>query len=432
MSKKNDFQPDHGEETAYQIRLKGHLGLEWTDWFGGLVITLEEDGDTLLSGMVVDQAALHGVLKKVRDLGMPLLSVNRMKLNALETAGHKQTLEAKPSIIKKSLSSNQNNPGGRLMKAIIFTEYGSPDVLQLKEIEKPVPGDNEILVKVHAASANPADWHTMRAEPFLARTANGLLKPRVPRLGADLAGRVEAIGKNVTEFKPGDDVFGELPLDGLGSFAEYVCSTEDALALKPAGLTFEQAAAVPLAGFTALQGLRDKGKIKAGQKVLINGASGGIGTLAVQIAKSFGTEVTGVTSTRNLDLVRSIGADQVIDYTREDVTQKDQKYDLIFDTVGNLSIAGCKRILTSDGICSVAGFTTMSHLFGVMLFGGKQVGMMETANSNKKDLLFLKELLESGKLVPVIDRQYSLAETAEAIRYLETGRARGKVVIKVV
>jgi len=318
------------------------------------------------------------------------------------------------------------------MKAIIYTKYGSPDVLQFAEVEKPNPRDNEVLVKVHAASANPADWHTMRAKPFLARMANGLLRPKNPRLGADLAGRVEALGKNVTQFQVGDDVFGELPLDGLGSFAEYVCSIEDALALKPARLTFEQAATVPLAGFTALQGLRDKGKIQAGQKVLINGASGGIGTFAVQIAKSFGTEVTGVCSTRNLELVRSIGADHVTDYTREDFTKKDQRYDLIFDTVGNLSISGCKRVLSPHGICSVAGFTTMSHLFGVMLFGGAKVGMMETASSNKRDLLFLKELLDVGKIVPVIDRQYPLSETAEAIRYLETGRARGKVVIKVI
>ncbi|HZJ22688.1 MAG TPA: NAD(P)-dependent alcohol dehydrogenase [Anaerolineales bacterium] len=318
------------------------------------------------------------------------------------------------------------------MKAIVYTKYGSPDVLQFIEVEKPSPKDNEVLVKVYAASANPADWHTMRAKPFLARMANGLLKPKIPRLGADLAGRVEAVGKNVKQFQAGDEVFGELPLDGKGSFAEYVCSTEDALALKPARLTFEQAATVPLAAFTALQGLRDKGKIQAGQKVLINGASGGIGTFAVQIAKSFGTEVTGVCSTRNLELVRSIGADHVIDYTREDFTQKDQRYDLIFDTVGNLSISGCKRALSPDGICSVAGFTTMSHLFGVMLFGGAKVGMMETASSNKKDLLFLKELLEAGKIVPVIDRQYPLSETAEAIRYLETGRACGKVVIKVI
>jgi NADPH:quinone reductase-like Zn-dependent oxidoreductase len=318
------------------------------------------------------------------------------------------------------------------MKAIIYTEYGSPDVLQYKDVERPTPKDNEILVKVHAASVNPADWHTMRAKPFLARLSNGLLKPKNPRLGADLAGRVEAVGKNVTQFQAGDDVFGELPLDGLGTFAEYVCSIEDALVLKPARLTFEQAATVPLAAFTALQGLRDKGKIQAGQKVLINGASGGIGTFAVQIAKSFETEVTGVCSTRNLELVRSIGADHVIDYTREDFTQKDQRYDLIFDTVGNLSISGCKRTLSPSGICSVAGFTTMSHLFGVMLFGGGKVGMMETASSNKKDLLFLKELLDAGKIVPVIDRQYPLSETAEAIRYLETGHARGKVVIKVV
>ena len=318
------------------------------------------------------------------------------------------------------------------MKAIIYTKYGSPDVLQFAEVEKPNPIDHEVLVKVHAASANPADWHTMRAKPFLARMANGLLRPKNPRLGADLAGRVEAVGKNVTQFQAGDDVFGELPLDGMGSFAEYVCSIEDALALKPAGLTFEQAATVPLAGFTALQGLRDKGKIQAGQKVLINGASGGIGTFAVQIAKSFGTEVTGVCSTRNLELVRSIGADHVIDYTRDDFTKKDQRYDLIFDTVGNLAISGCKRVLSPNGICSVAGFTTMSHLFGVMFFGGAKVGMMETASSNKRDLLFLRELLDVGKIVPVIDRQYPLSETAEAIRYLETGRARGKVVIKVI
>ena len=317
------------------------------------------------------------------------------------------------------------------MKAIVYTEYGSPDVLQFKDVEKPTPKDNEVLVKIHAASANPADWHTMRAEPFLARLANGLLRPKNPRLGADLAGRVEAVGKNVTQFQAGDDVFGELPLDGLGTFAEYVCSIEDALALKPARLTFEQAAAVPLAAFTALQGLRDKGQIQPGQKVLINGASGGIGTFAVQIAKSFGTEVTGVCSTRNLDMVRSIGADHVIDYTKEDFTQNGQRYDLIFDTVGNLSISGCQRALSPNGICSVAGFTTMSHLFQVMLLGGKKVGMMETAYSNKKDLLFIKDLLEAGKVIPVIDKTYSLSEVPEAIRYLETGRARGKVVITV-
>jgi NADPH:quinone reductase-like Zn-dependent oxidoreductase len=317
------------------------------------------------------------------------------------------------------------------MKAFVYTEYGSPDVLQLKEVEKPAPKDNEVLVKVYAASVNPADWHLMRAEPFLARLENGLLKPKNTKLGADVAGRVEAVGKNVSQFQAGDDVFGELPLNLLGSFAEYVCAHEDALALKPARLTFEQAAAVPLAAFTALQGLRDKGQIRQGQKVLVNGAAGGVGTFAVQIAKSFGTEVTGVCSTRNLDMVRSIGADHVLDYTREDFTRTGQQYDLIFDAVGNRSVSDYRRALSPNGICAVAGFTSLSRLFQIMLLGGKNIGLMETARGNKKDLLILKELLEAGKIVPVIDRTYPLREVPEAIRYLETKHARGKVVIKV-
>ena len=317
------------------------------------------------------------------------------------------------------------------MKAIVYTTYGSPDVLQLKDVEKPTPKDDQVLVKVHAASANPADWHLMRAEPFLARLANGLLKPKNTRLGADVAGRVEAVGRNVTRFQAGDDVFGELPLNELGSFAEYVCVSEELLALKPAKLTFEQAAAVPLAAFTALQGLRNKGQIQPGQTVLINGASGGVGTFAVQIAKSFGTEVTGVCSTRNLDMVRSIGADHVIDYTQADFTKSGQRYDLIFDAVGNRSVSDLKRALNPNGICAVAGFTSLSRLFQIMLLGGKRVGMMETAEANQKDLVFIKELLEAGKVVPVIDRHYPLRETAEAIRYLEAGHARGKVIITV-
>jgi len=317
------------------------------------------------------------------------------------------------------------------MKAIVYTEYGSPDVLRFEDVEKPAPGDNEVLVKVRAASANPADWHLMRADPFLARLANGLLKPRNTKLGADVAGQVEAVGGNVIRLQVGDDVFGEMPLNGLGAFAEYACAPEELLALKPARMTFEQAAAVPLAAFTALQGLRDKGRIQPGQRVLINGASGGVGTFAVQIAKSFGTEVTGVCSTRNLDMVRSIGADHVIDYTQEDFTQTGQRYDLIFDAVGNRSVSDYKRALSHNGICSVAGFTSLSRLFQIMLLGGKKVGMMKTAKANKEDLVFIKELLEAGKVVPVIDRCYPLAETAEAIRYLETGHARGKVVITV-
>jgi NADPH:quinone reductase-like Zn-dependent oxidoreductase len=246
------------------------------------------------------------------------------------------------------------------------------------------------------------------------------------------------VGSSITQFQPGDDVFGGLPLNELGAFAEYVCANEDALALKPARLTFEQAAAVPLAAFTALQGLRDKGQIQPGQKVLINGASGGVGTFAVQIAKAFRTEVTGVCSTPNLEMVRSIGADQVIDYTQEDFTRTGQRYDLIFDAVGNRSVADYQRALRPNGICSVAGFTTLPRLFQVLVLGAwvsktgnQKIGLMETAKANKKDLLFIRELIETGKVVPVIDRRYSLAETAEAIRYLEAGHAKGKVVITV-
>src|SRR5215216_5378873 len=317
------------------------------------------------------------------------------------------------------------------MKVIVYTEYGSPDVLQVKDVEKPAPRDNEVLLKVHTASANPADWHLMRAEPFLARLANGLLRPKNTKLGADVAGRVEAVGRNVTQFHVGDDVFGSMPLNQLGGFAEYVCASEELLALKPARMTFEQAAAVPLAAFTALQGLRDKGQIQPGQRVLINGASGGVGTFAVQIAKSFGTEVTGVCSTRNLDLVRSIGADHAIDYTQEDFTRNGQRYDLIFDAVGNRSVSDLNRALNPNGICAVAGFTSLSRLFQVMFLGGKKIGLMETAKGNKKDLLFIKDLLEAGKVVPVIDRRYPLREVAEAIRYLEAGHAQGKVVITI-
>jgi NADPH:quinone reductase-like Zn-dependent oxidoreductase len=317
------------------------------------------------------------------------------------------------------------------MKAIVYTEYGPPEVLQFKEVERPAPGDNEVLIKIYASSTNPADWHLMRAEPFLARLENGLRKPKNTKLGADVAGRVEAIGRNVTQFQVGNDVFGCMPLNELGGFAEYVCAKEDVLALKPARLTFEQAAAVPLAAFTALQGLRDKGKIQSGQKVLINGASGGVGTFAMQIAKSFGTEVTGVCSTRNLDMVRSIGADHVIDYTKEDFTRNGKRYDLIFDAVGNRSVSDYQRALSPNGICAVAGFTNLSRLFQVMFLGGKKVGLMETAKGNKKDLLIIKELLEAGKVAPVIDRCYPLSDVPEAIRYLEAGHAQGKVVITV-
>ncbi|MCB9460315.1 MAG: NAD(P)-dependent alcohol dehydrogenase [Anaerolineaceae bacterium] len=324
------------------------------------------------------------------------------------------------------------------MKAIIYTEYGSPDVLRLVDMEKPTPKANEVLVKVHAASANPLDWHLMRGEPFLARLDNGLRKPKNSRLGADLAGVVESVGSEVRQFQPGDAVFGENFQGGLGSFAEYVTVPESVLAHKPNNLSFESAAAIPVAAYTALQGMRNKGQIRAGQKVLVNGASGGVGTFAVQIAKALGTEVTGVCSTRNLDLVRSLGADHVVDYTQDDFTRSRQKYDLIFDAVGNRSVAELRRALAPGGIAAIAGFINLRLVFGHMLIGpltskfsDKTVGMMETAHSDKDDLLFIKELVEAGQVKPVIDRCYELAEVAGAIRYLETSRARGKVAITI-
>ena len=322
------------------------------------------------------------------------------------------------------------------MKAIVYTKYGPPDVLQLKEVEKPTPKDNEVLIKVHAASVNALDWHFLRGEPFLVRLmGGGLLKPKNKILGADVAGWVEAVGRNVKQFQPGDEVFGDIYSSGLGAFAEYVCVSENALVLKPASTTFEEVAAVPVAAVTALQGLRDKGQIQPGQKVLINGASGGVGTFAVQIAKSFGAEVTGVCSTRNLDMARSIGADQVIDYTQEDFTQNGQRYDLILAANGYHSIFDYKRALSPKGIYVVTG-GSMAQVFQGMLLGplismtgSKKMGSLGVARANQKDLVFMKELLEAGKVVPVIDRRYPLSEVAEALRYCEEGHAKGKVVI---
>lgn len=320
------------------------------------------------------------------------------------------------------------------MKAIVYTKYGSPDVLALKEVEKPIPKDDEILIQVQAAATNAADWHMMRGEPFLARLSFGLFKPKNPILGIDIAGRIEAIGKNISEFKTGDEVYGGCGWGG--AYAEYVCAKESNIVLKPANATFDEVAAVPVSALTALQGIRNKGKIQAGQKVLINGASGGVGTFAVQIAKSFDTEVTGVCSTAKLETTRSIGADYVIDYTKEDFTKNGKYYDLILDVVGNRSVSDYMRALTPNGSCVIVGFTSMrlllQHIFmgkWVSKPGKKQVGLMETVQINKEDLTFMKELIETGKVKPVIDRRYPLTDVAEAIRYLEKGHARGKIVI---
>ncbi len=323
------------------------------------------------------------------------------------------------------------------MKAIVYEKYGSPDVLELRELEKPIPKDNEVLIKVLAASVNAADWHLLRADPFLVRLMGmGFLKPKNKILGADIAGQVEAVGREVKQFQPGDKVFGDLSDCGWGGFAQYVCVSENALVLKPANISFEEAAAVPLAAVTALQGLRDNGKIQSEKKVLINGASGGVGTFAVQIAKFFGAEVTAVCSTGKMDMVRSIGADHVIDYTKEDFTKNGQLYDLILAANGYHPISDYKRALGPGGIYVMIGGSG-AQMFQAMLLGplmsitgNKKMGSM-LAKTNNKDLFFLKELLEAGKVKPVIDRRYPINELAEAIRYLEEGHAKGKVVITV-
>ncbi len=323
------------------------------------------------------------------------------------------------------------------MKAIIYTKYGPPDVLQFKEVEKPAPKDGEILVKISAASVNTLDL-SMRG-PLLARLiTGGLFKPKDHRLGVDIAGRVEVVGNNVTQFRSGDEVFGAV---AAGAFAEYACAAENKVALKPSNLSFEEAAVVPVAALTALQGLRDTGQIQPGQQVLIHGASGGVGTFAVQLAKAFGAEVTAVCSTRKVDMVRSIGADHVIDYTQADVTRSGQRYDLILAVNGYHSIFAYKRILRPTGRYVLVG-VSQGHLFQFLLqalllgpvisrTGRQQMGFMGIAKINQKDLVDVKELIEAGKVVPVIERSYPISETAEALRYLEEGHAQGKVVIAV-
>ena len=321
------------------------------------------------------------------------------------------------------------------MKAICRTTYGSVEILELRETAKPSPKDNELLLRVCAASVNPLDWHILRGEPFLVRLMGfGLLKPKHHILGADMAGRVEAVGKNVTQFKVGDEVLGS----GMGGFAEYACIREDRATLKPANLTHEQAAAVPVAGLTALQALRDKGRIQEGQHVLINGASGGVGTFAVQIAKALGAQVTGVCSGKNVAMVRSIGADHVIDYTEEDFWTRGTQYDLIIDNAAFYSIRKPLRALKATGVyVAVGGSSSTAAVLRSLIVnpivakmkGRRVVSLM--ANVNQADLVFMKELLEAGKVVPVIDRKYHLNETPEAIRYVEEGHARGKVIISV-
>lgn len=322
------------------------------------------------------------------------------------------------------------------MKAIVTTKYGPPDILQFKEMEKPTPKDDEVLVKVCAASLNQYDWHLLTADIFLVRLYTGLLKPKNSIPGADIAGRVEAVGANVRQLRPGDEVFGDISASGAGGCAEYVTAPEKSLVLKPGNMTFEQAAAVPMAALTALQGLRDSAKIKPNQKVIIQGAAGGVGTFAVQIARAFGAEVTAVCSTRNLDQARSLGADHVIDYTRADFTKSKQKYDIIFAANGYHSLSDYKRALTPQGIYVMAGGLPR-QMFQALLLGswvsernGRSIKVL-SAKPSQEDLHFIKELIEAGKVRSVIDRRYPLNETAEALRYLGAGHASGKVIVTI-
>jgi len=313
------------------------------------------------------------------------------------------------------------------MKAFIWEKYGPPETLRMAEVEKPAPDANEVLVKVLATSVNAADWHSLRGKPLFSRATLGLLRPKHRILGVDIAGQVEAVGTGVTQFKPGNEVYANLLYHGYGGFAEYVSVPVDVMALKPANLSFEEAAAVPMAAVTALQGLRHHGEIQPGQKVLINGASGGVGTFAVQIAKSYGPEVTAVTSTQNIDLVRSLGADHIVDYTVTDFVRSGRRYDLIYDTVGNRSVADLRRALAEGGKASVTGYTSLARAMSVPLLGGKDIARV-SADVTTKDLELLAELIEAGKVRPVIDRRYPFAEIPAAIAYLEQGHARGKVV----
>lgn len=322
------------------------------------------------------------------------------------------------------------------MQAITYTQYGSPAVLKLQEVEQPTPNAGEVLVKIHAASVNALDWHLLTADIFLVRFGEGLFKPKRSRLGADLAGRVAAVGSGVTQFQPGDAVYGDIQPFGSGAFAEYAVMPARALAPKPASLTFAEAAALPVAGLTALQGLRDVGKIQAGQRVLINGASGGVGTFAVQIAKAYGADVTAVCSTRNVEQARALGADQVIDYTQTDFTRSGQQYDLIFAANGYHPLSAYKRALAPGGVYVMAGGKT-KQIFDVMLWGwwhsrgGDKKLTNVMAHASTADLLVLNEWAAAGKLKPVIDRRYPLSQTADALRYLGEGHARGKIVIDV-
>jgi NADPH:quinone reductase-like Zn-dependent oxidoreductase len=405
--------PEHSTDPpeVYEILLKGQLDTGWSEWFGGMAVAVR-DGDTLLTGAVADQAALHGLFKTVRDLGMPLLSVTRVAAPAVDPAQSELPMT---------------------MQAFIAHHYGQPDTLRFESIERPTPKDDEVLLAVHAASVNAADWWLLIGKPFLVRLSTGALtRRRHAYVGSDVAGRVEAVGAGVTRFKVGESVFGA----ANGSFAEYATASESDLVPMPANITFEQAAASPMASLTVLQTLRDTCKLQAGQRVLIAGAAGGVGTFAVQMAKSMGAHVTAVCSTRNIDMVRGLGADQVIDYTKEDFTKNGERYDVIVGVNGYHKLAEYQRSLTPRGIYACAG-GTMPQIFETLAFGrfyseknGRTLTNVMAAHK-QDDLMTVRNMLETGAIKPVIERTYPLREVPEAMRYLGSRHARAKLVIKV-
>lgn len=406
----------HDTPQTYQIHLTGRLDAAWSGWFDGATIEYDTHGNTHITCVVADQAALFGLLRKIRDLGLPLQSIARIA--PLQMGAHAPNQEERLKPMK--------------MKAMTIRRYGSPDVLNYEEIDIPTPSDDQVLVKIHAASVNAADWHLMRADPPLVRLmGGGFFKPNDPVPGLDAAGVVESVGKNITRFRPGDEVFGSVN----GAFAEYACTKEKNLALKPANMNFQQAAAVPTAALTALQGLRDNGGIKAGHKVLVNGAASGVGVYAIQIAKAFGAQVTGVCGPGKTDVVRACGADRVVDHSRTDVLKEDVRYDVILDNAAFRASKDYARIMTPQGAYVMVG-GAFSNILKNMLAGRRSkpdrqrfTGFFATVQQD--DLQTLADMITAGKVMSPIDRCFPLSQTSDAIRYMEARKVKGKIVIAV-
>lgn len=426
MSDTLNNKTNPGQRLVYQIRVEGHLGNQWTDWFWGMSIVPEDNGETLLTGTVTDQAALYGLIRKVRDLGMPLVSVIRM--------GPHESDQNHPSAGVHNLPGQDRLTGDYFMKAAVFTSYGPPEVLKIEEIDRPAieeGHDDRVLVKVHSSSVNPFDY-LHRKGYWPVRLSEGITRPKPPIqiLGIDVAGTVEAVGRNVSRFKVGDAVFG----NGLGAHAEFVRARESRLSRMPKSVTFNEAAAVTTAALTALQALRDVAQIREGQKVLVYGASGGIGHFAVQLADYYGTEVTAVCSTANLAWVADLGADHVIDYTKEDFTDTGQKYDIILDAVGGRTFFNSRGSLTDTGVYITEHiFYPKYHpiqLLLASLFGDKRA-KTHLSKPNAEDMDFLAGLLETGRIKPIIEKCYPLEDIANAHRHVEGRHAKGKVIVEV-